>query len=156
MPRFGPLAILSLVALLVSAFVLVTGAVAKPAVNTIGSPGIAIKGYDPVAYFEQGGPRAGSSKHTVKHAGVRWQFSSAANKAKFEQNPARYMPAYGGYCAYGVAQGYLVKIEPDAWAIRNGKLYLNYNRNVQRTWSKSPDAYIQKANVRWPKLVKSR
>lgn len=145
-----------LVALLVATMLIGAGVTAKPEINTIGSPGLAIKGYDPVAYFEQGGPRQGLAKHTLQHAGVRWQFSSAANKAKFEQNPERYMPAYGGYCAYGVAQGYLVKIEPNAWAIRNGKLYLNYSTSVQQTWSKSPDAYIDKANSRWPKLIKSR
>lgn len=144
----------SLIAIWLSALLLSSGALATPAINTIGSPGLAIKGYDPVAYFEQGGPRAGLSKFTVQHSGVRWQFSSAANKAKFEQNPGKYMPAYGGYCAYGVAQGYLVKIEPGAWSIRGGKLYLNYSQSVQRTWSKSPDAYISKADVRWPKLIK--
>ena len=154
MPWIGRLSLLAAVAALLSALLLSTGVIAKPAINTIGSPGLAIKGYDPVAYFDQGGPRVGLAKFTLQHAGVRWRFSSAANKAKFEQNPARYMPAYGGYCAYGVAQGYLVKIEPDAWAVRGGKLYLNYSRNVQRTWSKSPDAYIRKANVRWPKLIK--
>ncbi len=144
----------SLIAIWLSALLLSSGALATPAINTIGSPGLAIKGYDPVAYFEQGGPRAGLAKFTVQHSGVRWQFSSAANKAKFEQNPGKYMPAYGGYCAYGVAQGYLVKIEPDAWSIRGGKLYLNYSQSVQRTWSKSPDDYIRKADVRWPKLIK--
>ena len=154
MPRIWKLSIVPLIAFLLSTLLLATGATAKPAINTIGSPGLAIKGYDPVAYFDQSGPRVGLAKYTLQHAGVKWRFSSAANKAKFEQNPARYMPAYGGYCAYGVAQGYLVKIEPDAWSIRNGKLYLNYSRKVQSTWSKSPDAYISKADIRWPKLIK--
>lgn len=156
MTRKGYYLAAPMVALLAITMLMGAGVTGKPQINTIGSPGLAIKGYDPVAYFDQGGPRAGMAKHTLQHAGVQWRFSSAANKAKFEQNPERYMPAYGGYCAYGVAQGYLVKIEPDAWAVRNGKLYLNYSTRVQQTWSKSPDAYINKANVRWPKLIKSR
>lgn len=126
----------------------------KPLVNTLGSPGVAIKGYDPVAYFESGGPRKGKAQFSLQHGGVRWRFESAANLAKFQADPAKYTPAYGGYCAYGVAQGYLVKIEPDAWSIRNGKLYLNYDKGVQRLWEKRPDRYISRANTKWPKLTR--
>lgn len=129
-------------------------AAGKSVINTIGSPGVAIKGYDPVAYFVDGGPRKGKAQFTVEHKGVQWRFSSAENKAKFEADPAKYTPVYGGYCAYGVAQGYLVKIEPDAWTIRGGKLYLNYDKGVRRTWEKRPDSYIRKANTRWPKLIR--
>ena len=126
----------------------------KPLVNTLGSPGIAIKGYDPVAYFEKGGPRKGKAQFSLQHGGVRWRFESAENMAKFQADPSKYTPAYGGYCAYGVAQGYLVKIEPDAWSIRDGKLYLNYDKSVQRLWEKRPERYISKANTKWPKLTK--
>ena len=126
---------------------------AKPRINTLGLRGVAIKGYDPVAYFSKGAPARGSKQFSLKHAGVEWRFSSAQNKAAFAANPARYMPAYGGYCAYGVSQGYLVKIEPHAWAIKRGRLYLNYNRSVQRTWSKRPGSYIAKANKKWPRLI---
>ena len=70
----------------------------------------------------------------------------------FAANPARYVPAYG-YCAYGVAQGCLVQIEPNVWAIRNGKLYLNYDHSVQRTWSKNPARCIATADKKWPRLV---
>ena len=125
----------------------------KPLVNTLGSPGIAIKGYDPVAYFEKGGPRKGKAQFSLQHGNVRWRFESAENMAKFKADPAKYTPAYGGYCAYGVAQGYLVKIEPDAWSIREGKLYLNYSKRVQRLWEKRPDSYISKANAKWPRLT---
>lgn len=130
-----------------------THAMAKEAINTLGLKGVAIKGYDPVAYFVAGGPRKGKKEFSVTHAGAEWRFESAENKAAFEADPAKYVPAYGGFCAYGVAQGYLVKIEPDAWAIRDGKLYLNYDRGVQRKWNKKPDAYIQTANNKWPTLV---
>lgn len=121
-------------------------------VNTLDG-GVAIKGYDPVAYFSEGAPRQGKAAFSAQHGGATWYFASAENKARFEADPAKYTPAYGGYCAYGVAQGYLVKIEPDAWAIRDGKLYLNYDRSVQKTWSAKPAAYIQQADGEWPGLV---
>lgn len=148
------LALLSL-SLLALAFLAlqVPQVLAKPRINTIGLSGVAIKGYDPVAYFTKGAPAKGSKEFSVRHAGVEWRFSSAANKALFEADPAKYMPAYGGYCAYGVSQGYLVKIEPDAWAIRDGRLYLNYDRSIQRRWSKKPAGYIETADRKWPGLV---
>ena len=126
---------------------------AKPRINTLGLRGVAIKGYDPVAYFRKRAPVRGSKTYSLKHAGVEWRFSSAENKSAFAANPAKYMPAYGGYCAYGVSRGYLVKIEPNAWAIRGGKLYLNYDRSVQRTWAKRPGHYIATANKKWPRLI---
>ncbi len=127
---------------------------AKPRINTIGSPGVAIKGFDPVAYFTVGKPTKGSKEHELTHKGAKWRFASAENKALFEANPAKYEPAYGGYCAYGVAQGSLVKIEGNSWAIRNGKLYLNYNRSVQKRWARSPASYIKQANRKFSRLLK--
>lgn len=138
--------------------VLAAGVIAQPAVaqqsriNTLDG-GVAIKGYDPVAYFSEGAPRKGSAAFAIQHGGATWHFANAENRALFEADPAKYTPAYGGYCAYGVAQGYLVKIEPDAWAIREGKLYLNYDVTVQKAWSKRPAEYIQDADVKWPGLI---
>jgi YHS domain-containing protein len=125
----------------------------KGQINTIGSPGVAIKGYDPVAYFTEGKPEKGSKAHSYQYKGAEWRFASEANKAKFAADPGKYEPAYGGYCAYGVASGYLVKIEGNAWSIKDGKLYLNYDTGVQEKWSKDPKGYIEKANGRWPKLI---
>lgn len=122
-------------------------------INTIGSAGVAIRGYDPVAYFRAGGPVPGKPAHSLEHGGATWHFSSAENKALFAADPDKYAPAYGGYCAYGVAKGGLYKVEPDAWAIRDGRLYLNYDKKVQATWSKKPDAYIQTADRKWPGLA---
>ena len=129
-------------------------ALAKPRIKTLGLRGVAIKGYDPVAYFVKRAPVKGSKQFSLKHAGAEWRFSSAENMATFKANPAKYTPAYGGYCAYGVAQGYLVKIEPHAWSIKNGRLYLNYDRSVQRRWSKKPSSYIVTANKKWPRLLR--
>jgi YHS domain-containing protein len=126
---------------------------AQSAVNTLGTDGVAIKGYDPVAYFSEGAPRQGKPEFTAEHKGVKWHFASGENKALFEADPDKYTPAYGGFCAYGVAQGYLVKIEPDAWAIRDGKLYLNYDKSVQTQWAEKPAEYIAEADRQWPALI---
>lgn len=136
---------------------LIGPASAADPVNKLDSKsGAAIKGYDPVAYFVQGKPVAGKEEHAVTRDGARWLFSSAENKALFEQDPAKYTPAYGGYCAYGVAAGYLVKIEPDAWAIRDGKLYLNYDKSVQKQWERNPAQQIKSADANWPKLISKK
>ncbi len=125
----------------------------KGRINTIGSKGVAIQGYDPVAYFTAGRPVKGQAQHSVKHSGATWHFASGENKALFQANPEKYVPAYGGYCAYGVSKGGLYKIEPDAWSIRDGRLFLNYDRKVQATWSKAADGYIQAADRKWPGLA---
>lgn len=125
-------------------------------VNTLGSSdGIAIRGYDPVAYFRQGGPQLGKAEFSVSHGGATWRFASADNKAAFEAEPARYLPAYGGFCAYGTSRGYLVKIEPEAWSIVDGRLYLNYDLSVRKTWLGKPKTYIARADSNWPGLGKA-
>lgn len=123
-------------------------------VNTLGSPGmIAIRGYDPVAYFREGGPRRGKPQFSVNHGGATWRFASAEHKALFEADPERYLPAYGGFCAYGTSRGYLVKIEPEAWSIVDGKLYLNYDLGVRTIWLDDTRAYIAQAEGNWPRLT---
>jgi YHS domain-containing protein len=128
-------------------------AAAQSPVNVLAGGRVAIHGYDPVAYFADGGPRKGRADLAVERGGVRWLFSSQANKARFEAEPERYLPAYGGYCAYGVAQGYLVKIDPEAWAIVNGRLYLNYDLSIREAWRKDVPGYVQKADANWPRLT---
>lgn len=127
-------------------------AAAKPEIFAPG--GKAIRGYDPVAYFTQKKPVKGSDKFTYKWKGATWYFASARHLNMFKRNPNRYAPQYGGYCAYGVAQGYAVKIEADQWAVVNGKLYLNYDRGVQSRWKKDVPGYIKEANKRWPAVLK--
>lgn len=122
-------------------------------VNTLDSPdGLAIRGYDPVAYFRDGGPRLGKKEFSVNHGGATWRFRSAEHKALFEADPERYLPAFGGFCAYGASRGYLVKIEPEAWSIVNGRLYLNYDLSVRKTWLRDTAAYIARADRKWPTL----
>ncbi len=116
--------------------------------------GLAIGGYDPVAYFTQEKPVQGSAEFTSAHDGAVFQFSSAANKALFDADPGAYAPQYGGYCAYAVANGYTAKTEPEAWTIVNGKLYLNYSTGVRRTWKKDIPGNIASGDANWPAVLK--
>ena len=113
----------------------------------------AIRGYDPVAYFTQGRPVKGSPVFTHRWNGATWRFASAENRDRFAAAPQTYAPQYGGYCAYGVAGGYAVKIEPDAWSVVDGKLYLNYDRRVQADWQKDVPGYVRKADANWPGVL---
>ena len=122
-------------------------------VNTLAGNRIAIHGYDPVAYFVEGAPRKGRADLAAEHSGAVWRFASEENRQLFTADPERYVPAFGGYCAYGVAQGYLVKIDPEAWAIVAGRLYLNYDRTVRQTWLKDVPGYTKAAAANWPKLA---
>lgn len=138
--------------------VLIAGVTASAAsdaspVNVLAGGRVAIHGYDPVAYFVDGGPRPGKPEFAVDREGARWLFSSEANKQRFEEDPMHYLPIYGGYCAYGVAQGYLVKIDPDAWSIVDDRLYLNYDREVQASWLEDVPGFLAKADANWPGLV---
>jgi len=111
----------------------------------------AIKGYDPMSYFTAGKAQNGLDSITYRWKDAVWHFSSVENQKLCAQTPEKYAPQYGGYCASGWAQGYAVKIEPEAWAIVAGKLYLNYDRSVQRKWEKKQTMYIQKADENWSK-----
>lgn len=115
--------------------------------------GNAIEGYDVVAYFTQGKPVKGSGDHEVEWNGATWRFASAAHRNLFAKDPAKYAPQYGGFCAFGVSRGYAVGIDPDAWKIVDGKLYLNYDTDVQAEWVKDIPGYIAKADANWPKIV---
>lgn len=114
------------------------------------SGGVAIEGYDPVAYFKAGKPVKGSKEFTAKHEGATWRFASTANRDAFAANPQSYAPQYGGFCAWAVSQGYTAEIDPDAWKIVGGKLYLNYSPGVQRRWAKDIPGNISKGDANWP------
>ena len=108
---------------------------------------MAIRGYDTVAYFTEGAPVEGSERFTADYRGAEWRFASQRHLDLFESAPGKYAPQYGGYCAYGVAGDYLVKIEPEAWTIVDGKLYLNYSRGVQNRWEAGMPGLIAKADA---------
>jgi YHS domain-containing protein len=112
--------------------------------------GAALRGYDPVAYFEQGMPTKGSPERTAEYKGSTFHFATAANRDAFKADPAKYAPQYGGYCAFGMARGYKAATDPAAFTIVEGKLYLNYNRDVQNRWNVDVPGYVAKANDNWP------
>lgn len=112
----------------------------------------AIRGYDPVAYHVLAKPVLGLATITLAWNGATWRFSSEANRALFAAEPERYAPRYGGYCAYGTSQGYKVSTDPGAFAIVDGRLYLNYSKPVQLTWNLDRPGYIAKADVNWVEL----
>lgn len=116
----------------------------------VDAEGVAIKGYDPVAYHLEGRPVPGSKEFEYAWMGAKWRFSSAENRGLFESDPEKYAPRYGGYCAYAVSQGKTADIDPGAWSIIEGRLYLNLNKEVQELWSKDPRGYIEKADRNWP------
>ena len=115
--------------------------------------GIAVKGYDVVAYFEESKPVKGSKEHQLKWKDAIWYFSSAENLAKFKEEPQRFAPQYGGYCAYAVANGSTAPIDPDAWSIVDNKLYLNFNKSIQKKWEANTTQHINQADQNWPKVL---
>ena len=127
-------------------------ALGAQAESNLDSSGLALQGYDPVAYFAEGKPVRGKAEFVARHDGATYRFASAANRDAFAAAPAKYAPQYGGYCAFGMASGYKAPIEPDAWTIVDGKLYLNYNRSVRSRWSSDVPGHVRKADAHWPKL----
>jgi YHS domain-containing protein len=112
----------------------------------------AIDGYDVVAYFTEAKPLKGNQQFNHQWEGATWYFTSAKHRDLFKADPKKYAPAFGGFCAYGVSQGYKVKIEADAWDIVDGVLYLNYNTEVQKTWKTDKAGYIAKAKSSWSNI----
>jgi YHS domain-containing protein len=118
-------------------------------VNTSYFTNVAVKSADVVSYFIQGAHEKGISKFESEYMEATWRFSSLMNKKLFEKEPEIYIPQYGGYCAYAMARGDKVSIDPKSWTIYKGKLYLNYSLDVGETWKKDKDNYIMKADTMW-------
>jgi YHS domain-containing protein len=112
--------------------------------------GKAIKGYDPVGYFKWNKPVKGADAFIYSWKGANWHFVSHQNLEEFKANPQKYAPQYGGYCAYGLSEGYKAPIDPDAWTIVNNKLYLNYSLKIRDTWNKDRQRRIEVADKNWP------
>ena len=114
--------------------------------------GVAIHGYDPVAYFEQGAPKQGSSDFVHTWGGATWRFTSKENLDVFAADPTGFAPQFGGYCAWAVAQNSLAEVDPEYWAVVDGKLYLNKNLESHGKWRKAQSESIAAANQNWPEL----
>ena len=136
------------------AFLLLLGAERLTAGEFFESDGAALRGYDPVAYFESNKPVKGLPGFQFEYKGSKFLFSSADNLKKFVAAPQAYAPQFGGFCALGTANGYKVKTEPDAFKVVDGKLYLNYNRKVLELWTLDEPGYIKRANDNWPEVSK--
>ena len=126
-------------------------ALADAQVNTNGTEH-AIGGYDPVAFFTQQRSRHGAEEFAHEWGGATWLFVSAENRDRFRENPERYAPQYGGYCAYAVAQGNRARIDPRAWSIVDDKLYLNYSLEIRDRWRENQSQFIRQADENWPRL----
>lgn len=144
-------ATLSLAFLLVTVSVALTGSQA-PGVNTDRSS-LAVRGYDVVAYVTRGAPTKGRAEFEFRWQNAVWRFESADHRDRFAQAPERYAPQFGGYCAWAVSRGYTADIDPEAWRIVEGKLYLNYSRRVQRMWEQDVPGNIAKGHANWPGVL---
>ncbi len=126
---------------------------AKSEINSSLIGSVAIEGTDPVAYFTEGKAVKGSSGFTHRWKGAAWRFKNAANRDAFAASPEKYAPKFGGYCAWAVSQGYTADIDPEAWKIYRGELYLNYSKGVQAQWVEDIPGNIAKAESHWPGVL---
>ena len=125
----------------------------KDPIYTAKRSNIALQGYDTVAYFTVGEPTKGSADYTTTYQGADFHFASEENLNLFLADPAKYAPQYGGYCAWAVAQGKTAKGDARRWAVVDGKLYLNYNKGIQRKWDKDRTGFITSADQNWPTVL---
>lgn len=118
--------------------------------------GLALKGYDAVAYFTGGKAAQGTGEFSHTWGGATWHFTNAANRDRFAQEPTKYAPQYGGYCSWAVSHGYTADGDPEAWKIVDGKLYLNYNLKVKEKWEENIPEYVRKGDENWPAFLKKK
>lgn len=115
--------------------------------------GVAIQGYDPVAFFTDKKPVKGDAKFVAKHGGAIYQFASKEHRDLFKADPTKYEPEFGGYCAYGVSRNKLVEIDVEASQVVDGKLLLQYSKGVRDDFNKDVKGNLAKANANWTGLV---
>ncbi len=151
----------SLLAVAISSMIAVGGGLSTAAKAVVPSStsavdtdehGIAMQGYDPVAYFTDGAPHQGDPKFKVSHDGATYYFASAGNMKRFKKNPTNYLPQYGGFCAMGTSLHQKFEGDPKVWHIVDNKLYLNVNQDVDRRWGDDVPTNITRANENWPEI----
>jgi YHS domain-containing protein len=125
----------------------------SPAAVNLDRAALALRGYDPVAYFTIGKPTPGKAEFTAVHEGATYRFASAEHRDAFGKEPAKYAPQYGGFCAWAAAQGYKADADPTAWKVVDGRLFVNYNVSVQRGWNADAAGLIKKADVKWSTIA---
>lgn len=140
--------------LLIVGLVAVLAACSKTesAVKLNTSNGLALRGFDAVAYFAVDNAIRGDAKYEYIWNGAKWLFSSEENMRKFQADPSAYAPQFGGYCAFAVSEGYTADGDPEAWKVVDGKLYLNYNKKVKQKWEQDERERIVRGSENWRKL----
>jgi YHS domain-containing protein len=111
----------------------------------------AIDGFDPVAFHTEGRALQGSEEIVADYRGATWRFASAAHKELFLGSPEQYVPQYGGYCAFAMANGYTARTDPHTWTVENGRLFLNFDEETQQKWRSDQVTLIERADANWPR-----
>ena len=144
----------SILKFLVAISLLSASAFAGDLVNVSGASKTAVSGYDPVAFFTDSKPVHGSPSISAEYKGATYLFATDEHKKLFIATPEKYLPQYGGFCAYGVGRGKLVEVDINTWQVRDGKLYLNLNPDILKKFNADIEGNLAKADKNWPGLVK--
>lgn len=137
-----------LLSLTIMAFALFAGTLQAADENALP----ALSGYDAVSYFTESAPVRGSGMHTHRHNGQDYLFASAESLNTFKKSPEKYIPQFGGYCAFGTAMGKKFHADPTVYSVVNGKLYLNLNKDIQAKWNEKQAVMIQDADKNWKSI----
>ena len=125
---------------------------AKDPIYTSWRDNLGAGGYDVVS-FHQGNPIKGNADYVTDWNGARWRFGNQINLDTFLKDPEKYTPAYGGYCAWAVANDKLAKGSPKHWSLVDGRLFLNFNAKIQSQWQADTAGFIMKADKNWPEIL---
>jgi len=138
--------------------VIVSFAALAPAgeVVNIDKNGLALQGYDPVAYFTDSKPAKGSPDFTASYKGATYQFVSGEHREMFNQVPAKYEPQFGGFCGFAASMNKLAPIEPENFQVLHDRLILLHNKKSSDMWSKDPEGNLKKADANWPTLSQQK
>jgi YHS domain-containing protein len=148
---------MKLISISVFVFIVLTAIAYADTVKPVNvKEGIAIRGYDAVAYFKVSKRVQGNEQYQHTWNGATWYFSSEANRDAFAKDPEKYAPQFGGYCAYAASRDYIYDADPNFWKIVDGKLYLNFNGDAKKEWEKDIPTNIKKGNENWPDLMKGK
>lgn len=128
------------------------GLAQEPIRTNINAQGVAVDGHDLVSYFTEDGPKKGNDRYAQSYKGVTYYFASMENRDRFKESPEKYLPAFGGFCSYGVVMGKKYKISPDAWRIVNDVLYFELNKGTRKIWEANRDKHIEIGNRIWPAI----
>jgi len=134
-------------------FAALSGIAGAKELHNLDQNGAEIQGYDPVAFFTDNRPVKGNSQFQSEYQGAKYYFASAAHKAAFDKEPAKYEPQFGGYCAYGASRGKPAPIKIEAWQIVNGRLLMQYDLDIKDRFNKDTQGNLQKADQNWPGIV---